>query len=310
MASLNDFLQEWHDDKPFVLAHTSGSTGEPKAICLLKSDMRLSALATNKFFGIGSDDILGIPLSFDYIAAKMMAVRAEVAGCAIKELPVSNNISFDGPISLLSVVPTQLSSLLSIPGIEQRVKHLLIGGASVSSQQEKSVVESGIDAYIGYGMTETCSHVALRRIGTDDVYRAMDGISFDIDDRGCLIIKADQFSWKRLVTNDVIELINEKTFRWLGRIDNVVNSGGLKLFPEKLEELYRTVMPELKDFYLIGEPDKDLGQRLVIVCVKSPSNPLVTLRERISDHRLLPKRVIFVDNLTRTASGKIKREKI
>lgn len=308
MAKVADFLSEWRNPKPYVIARTSGSTGEPKAIRLLKSDMRVSAMATNEFFGISSESVLALPLSVDYIAGKMMAVRAQVAGCRLLELPVSGQFSVMEPTDLISIVPNQLPAIY-----EQRpgyIKAVLIGGAPLTATQEREIVSKGINAWLGYGMTETCSHVAIRRVGADGIFHAMPGISFAIDERGCLVIRSERFSWRELATNDIAELGADATsFRWLGRADNVVNSGGIKLHPEILEEMYRDICPQLPPFCLIGEPDESLGQRLVMVVETEEDIATMQqlLRERITDHRLLPKRVVGVKLLPRTPNGKIRR---
>ena len=307
MASMTGFLQEWHNAEPFVVAHTSGSTGAPKSIRLLKSDMRASATATNRFFGIHSGSVLAIPLSADYIAGKMMAVRTDVAGCRLLELPVSNDVDIKEHVDLLAVVPSQIKSLLLNPDAPQLVRNLLIGGAPLNDDLARQVTDAGFSAYLGYGMTETCSHVALRKIGNDDIFHAMPGISFSTDSRGCLIIESRNFSWKKLVTNDVVELVSAQSFRWLGRFDNVINSGGIKLHPEELEKEYRERIPSLPPFYLIGETDAMLGQRLVMVAENPDDRLLDNIREIISDHRKTPKRIISVTSLPQAANGKLRR---
>lgn len=310
MAHLTDtavkhFMSQWSDNSLYINAHTSGSTGTPATIQLLKEDMRSSARATNRFFGIDSSSVLGLPLSPEYIAGKMMIVRALEANCRIAVMPVSNKIIIPEPLSLLSVVPSQLQSLLNDDNVCYKVKNLLIGGSPLSAQQEKNVALSGINAWLGYGMTETCSHVALRRIGSGNVFHAMPEIEFDVDYRGCLIIKSTRFSWRTMTTNDSVELLSPTSFRWLGRVDNVVNSGGIKLHPEEIEEKLRSLLPDIPDFYLIGEPDESLGERLIMV-----STALIDLqkvREVLGDGRLTPKRIIITDSLPRTANGKIYR---
>lgn len=301
---IKQFELEWKNRLPYIVANTSGSTGKPKETRLLKSDMIVSAKATNNFFGITSESVVALPLSTDYIAGKMMAVRAWMANCEILELPVSNEINLDRTVDFMCVVPTQIPSVLSKRGF---IKKLLIGGAPLSFEQEKEISESGLEAWLGYGMTETCSHVALRRVGGDGTFMAMPGITFSLDCRGCLVIHSDLFSWRTLVTNDIVELKSPVSFIWRGRFDNVINSGGLKLHPEQLEEQFKQTINDLPPFFLIGENDSVLGQRLVMVMENPPYDILKKLKSLINDHRLLPKRVISVDHLPRTSSGKIRR---
>ena len=265
MESLTDFQAQWLDDKDFIVAHTSGSTGTPKEIHLPKADMVSSARATNHFFGITADAVLALPLSLDYIAGKMMAVRAFEAHCRLLQLPVSNRFTITEAVDLLSVVPSQLECLLAQPQAPQLVRNLLIGGAPLSDGLRRRVVAAGFNAYIGYGMTETCSHVALQRLDSDGTYTAMPQVQFALDHRNCLMIRSDRFTWKELITNDVVELISPTQFRWLGRADHVINSGGVKIHPEQVEALIRRQLPELPPFYLIGKPHTTLGSEVVLV---------------------------------------------
>ena len=305
--TIDEFLKQWRDDSDYVVAQTSGSTGEPKTIRLLKSDMRVSAAATNAFFGITEKSTLALPLSPDYIAGKMMAVRAEMAGCTLWVQEPSNKVVVDRPVDLLAVVPTQLDSLLANPDAPRLIGALLIGGAPMSDAQSNAVAAAGFNAWLGYGMTETCSHVALRRVGGEDLFRAMPGITFSTDDRDCLIVNSARYSWKTLATNDVVGLVSPTSFRWLGRADNVVNSGGVKLHPEVLEAEYRMLMPDLPDFFLTGEADERLGQRLVMVAVAPAPDLLKTIRAAIADHKRVPARIITVDELPRNKNGKLLR---
>ncbi len=302
MEELNQFLAEWRNSESFVQACTSGSTGKPKHINLLKSDMIASARATNKFFGIKADSTIATPLSMQYIAGKMMAVRAEVAGCKMLHLPVSNNVLIDKPIDLLAVVPTQLDSLLKQPRATTLVRNILIGGAPLSADLSQRLVDAGFDAWLGYGMTETCSHVALRRV-TDTIFRAMPEIHFSIDKRDCLVIESDRFSWKRLVTNDIVNLLSDEQFVWLGRYDNVINSGGIKIHPEIAEEQLRAVIPNLPPFYLVGQPDAVLGERLVMVAEKPCDDLLDKIKASFPDRKRTPKLIIAVDQLPTTPGG-------
>ncbi len=206
MATLSEFLAEWHSPDQYVQAHTSGSTGTPKPIRLLKADMQLSARATNSFFSIGEHSVLASPLSFGYIAGKMMAVRAIEAHCALVPLPVSNRIELPDTlphVDLLPIVPSQIESLLAQPAYAARISHVLVGGAAPSPTQCWALTDAGYRAYISFGMTETCSHVALARADdTTRTFHAMPGISFSTDSRGCLAIEAPHFSFSRLQTKD------------------------------------------------------------------------------------------------------------
>ncbi|MDE6854780.1 MAG: AMP-binding protein, partial [Muribaculaceae bacterium] len=264
---ITEFLAVWHDGSDSVNARTSGSTGKPKAITLLKSDMTASARATNEFFGIGPASTVGMALSADYIAGQMMAVRADISGALLIQLPVSNDIELpdDYRIDLLSIVPSQIESFLRHPEYVERVGNLLIGGAAPSEAACKALSAAGYRFYISYGMTETCSHVALAR-GDDQkrVFRAMPGIRFGVDEDCRLIINAERFSFGTLQTNDVVELFSPYEFRWRGRADGIINSGGIKLVPEELEALYAPVLASRR-YYVSSMPHPQWGEAAVLV---------------------------------------------
>lgn len=309
MASVEEFKRLWEGPEPYIEVHTSGSTGHPKTLRLLKADMRRSARATNAFFGIDAYSMLALPLSVDYIAGKMMVVRALEAGCTLTELPVSSHISLEGlpKITLLPIVPAQVSGILA--GVRpSQVNNLLIGGAPLSFKDEQRLIEAGFKGYVSYGMTETCSHVALRQLGTI-AYHAMPGIVFDTDERGALVIDGAQagFSWQRLRTNDAVTLLSPTQMQWHGRLDWAINSGGIKLHPEQLE---RQLQPFLSHpFYIIGRPHPRWGQCVTLV-TEAPATDneaiLALCRQHLAPYAV-PRQVENVLTLPRTPSGKLLR---
>ena len=311
MASINDFIREWESNCDYIVAHTSGSTGTPKEIRLPKSDMRVSAQATNSRFGISRRSVIAAPLSVDYIAGKMMCVRAIEAGCELLEMPVSNKVIIDRQIDLLAIVPSQLDSLLAQPDAPQLVKNIIVGGAPMNDQQLAAIVNKGLNAFATYGMTETCSHVALKKIcGHETYFEAMPGISFSQDRRGCLVIQAPAYSFGNLTTNDIVELASPTEFRWIGRFDNVINSGGIKISPERLEkEIARYVD---SPFYITSAKDDRWGEVPAIVFEGTASEvqDILDLLASKIDHKTCPKKGRAVRALPRTANGKIFRKKI
>ena len=311
MAEINDFIREWESDCDYIVAHTSGSTGTPKEIRLPKSDMRVSAKATNSRFGITRRSVIAAPLSVDYIAGKMMCVRAIEAGCELLEMPVSNKVIIDRRIDLLAIVPSQLDSLLSQPDAPQLVKNIIVGGAPMNDQQLAAIVNKGLNAFATYGMTETCSHVALKKIcGHETYFEAMPGISFSQDRRGCLVIQAPAYSFGNLTTNDIVEIASPTEFRWIGRFDNVINSGGIKISPERLEkEIARYVD---RPFYITSAKDDRWGEVPAIVFEGTASEvqDILDLLASKIDHKTCPKKARAVRALPRTANGKIFRKKI
>lgn len=311
VEELSAFMEQWRDGSDYIEAHTSGSTGRPKQIWLLKADMRASARATIAFFGLGTSSTVAMALSTDYIAGKMMAVRAAECGARLVQLPVSNNIvldDFEGVIDLLAVVPSQMQAFADKPRYSAKVRNLLVGGASPSREMCRRLCDAGYKVWISYGMTETCSHVALAA-GDDDerIFRAMPGISFSADPTGRLVIEAPSFSFGRLVTNDVADILTPFSFRWRGRADDVINSGGLKFFPDELEALYRPYMGTL-EYCVYSRPDAKWGEAIALAVVGGDVHDIAeVLRAGVADHRRLPKHIRIVEALPRTANGKLYR---
>ena len=303
-------MREWQSESRYIVAHTSGSTGVPKEIRLLKDDMRVSARATNLRFGITQNSVLACPLSVDYIAGKMMVVRALEANCKFIQLPVSNTLEIDCNVDLLAIVPSQVESLLAIENAADKIKNVIIGGAPLSDALADRLCRAGINAYATYGMTETCSHVALAPITPGErIFKAMPGISFECDDRGCLIINAPSFSFITLITNDIVELVDRNSFKWLGRYDNVINSGGLKISPEVLENEIRRWFSGI--FYVTSVVDVKWGEVPVIVFEgeKDEEIGLIEhLRSKIN-HKYCPAHAFAVERIPRTSNGKIIRKK-
>ena len=301
-----DFVSEWRDSGNHISAHTSGSTGTPKEIRLLKSDMRRSAACAARMFGLDESCVVASALPFSSIATKMAVVRHLVAGCRYAEIAPSNELRLPPHVDLLSVGPSQALYLLEHPELARRIKHLLVGGAPMSAQLRQGLIRCGYDVYESYGMTETCSNVALRH-GNDDYFTANDGISFDLDPRGCLIVRAPEYSFDGTVTNDLAELISPEKFRWLGRFDNMINSGGIKIFPEMLEKELAAYIGV--PFYIIGRPDPKWGTAVVMV-VEGDDIAAEEARKALSsfpDRVRCPKDVVAIRHFQHTSTGKVRR---
>ncbi|MCH5221474.1 MAG: AMP-binding protein [Muribaculaceae bacterium] len=310
MATVNDFIREWCNGSDYVLAHTSGSTGKPKEIRLLKADMIASARATNEFFCIDAASVLALVLSPDYIAGKMMIVRALESGARLLELPVSNKIEVKEPVDLIAIVPSQIESLIENDLQANFIRNVLIGGASPTKQQCEALLSRGYKVYISYGMTETCSHVALADgADADRIFHAMPGISFSTTADGRLVVNGREFSFNSLETNDVVELCSPTSFRWRGRADGVINSGGLKFFPEELEAEYAASLRGW-NFYVSSVEDEIWGHAIALVFEGGAADERVLrdlLRSSDIDKRKLPKRYYAISHLPRTSNGKVKR---
>lgn len=321
MALATDFLRQWRDDNDYITAHTSGSTGKPKEIKLLKSDMMASARATNRRFDIRHSSTLLCPLSASYIAGKMMIVRAIVANCQVWFTTPSNrfwqdesiqNFILDTKPQLLSVVPSQVAENLSrsdnYADLLKTIGAIIVGGAPLDADTESALANLAPNCFATYGMTETCSHVAIRSLGIK-TYTAMPGISFSTDFRGCLRIEAPEFSFKSLQTNDIVDLLHDDSFIWRGRFDNVINSGGIKIFPEEMEAKLAEHFPY--PFYFKGIPHEKWGEAVEMITaapasVVSDDEILSICRTHLSPYAI-PSLIRRLTQLPLTATGKLLR---
>lgn len=315
-----EFENIWRDDKDYVECHTSGSTGIPKKIRLSKDFMRRSARRTNEFFGIHENSRLHTCLDFKYIASMMMTVRADDAGCLLtSETPSSRplgEIAKDERIDLLSIVPAQMEWILDSDDRWTGLGAILVGGSAIPSLMRRRIELSGYDVWESYGMTETASHIALRKVdGKEFSFKTMDGISVEVNEDGCLVVNMPE--GETLTTNDIAELTGPDTFLILGRADNTVISGGIKIRPEELEGRLGPFIAF--DYCISSVPDKKWGEKLVMV-VETPSEDIdeellrAAVMVRLKQYRKIlelgvksPKDVVFMSSLPRTSKGVVDR---
>ncbi len=310
------FLEKWLDDNETVPGQTSGSTGTPKAIALSKKSMMASARLTNDSFGLQSGDTILLSLSANYIAGKMMIVRAWVSDLHLIVCEPLSMPEIPSKVTFGAMVPMQVEQLINSEAGKRNLENietLIIGGSAISYALEQQLQSISTACFCTYGMTETVSHIAVRRLNGPDAseeYRALGNVNFKLDERGCLVIFAPHLQPERFITNDLAELTSEKSFRWLGRYDNVVNSGGIKLFPETIEKKLSAVIPQR--FYVTTLPDDTLGQKLVLVIEsESYSEEQITALQnqfpQILSKYEKPRQIIFQKQFKETSSGKIKR---
>lgn len=317
LRPIGDFLEEWLNPSSELLLKTSGSTGTPKTIIAQKDQLLASAAATAEYFKFTPGQTALLCLPVQYIAGKMMIVRALYSGLNIFCVPPSSN-----PLSLLpagthidfaAMIPMQLQQIIETQNTIN-IRNLLLGGGPVDSSLEKNVQQLSTHVYHGYGMTETFSHVALREINgpsASSSFHTLRGTTITTDERDCLIVHAPHIVAEPLVTNDVVEKLSSTEFIWKGRIDHVINSGGIKIFPEELEsKLY----PHLhRRFYFKGISDPVLGQKLILVIEGIPmaESELSFLKEKMEgmfSKYQKPREIHFVHRFNETGSGKIIRD--
>jgi O-succinylbenzoic acid--CoA ligase len=315
LQEIEIFLEEWDSSSPTISVATSGSTGKPKQILLEKKRVRASASATGEFFNFKKGQTLLLNLAPSYIAGKLMLIRALEYEMRILVAPVTQNPLLsvgNRQIDFAAFVPYQVEAILRNPQTEaiyEKIPHIIIGGATLPSKVENDLRTLQNQSYATFGMTETITHIALRRI-TDGygVYTCLPNITIDQDDRGCLVIKENEISG-RLVTNDIVTLVDSQSFRWNGRFDNVVNSAGVKLFPEALEKQIEELFPDNR-FYFKGRKSAVFGEELVLFIEGSqPTNWTVIQLEMEQKLKAFeyPKEIIFISEFKETATGKVIR---
>jgi O-succinylbenzoic acid--CoA ligase len=300
---VGDFLLDWFDSKPFIEMQTSGTTGAPKIISVSKQAMVESALATGDFFGLqpGNKALQCLPVK--YVAGKMMLVRAMILGLDLEFVAPSSH-----PLELLemdfdfvAMVPLQAQNSLTEL---KRVKKMIVGGAAVSKNLEKQLLKLPTQVFETYGMTETITHIAARKLG-EKAFTVLPGVTISYDDRNCLVIHAPRISDEVIVTNDIVELVNENQFIFIGRMDNVINSGGIKLIPEQIEEKLSQSMTHR--FFIASKPDPELGEKVILV-VEGETYDLGSDIYKDLDKYEKPKEVLFIPKFKETGSGKIMRK--
>lgn len=331
-AEIQKFIDCWTGDSCDIEAHTSGSTGSPKRVMLSRRLVKESAWRSIRHFGLDKDSVIHLILSPAYIAGKMAIVRALEAGCLLTaEAPSSHPLLAPGTpsrISLLSAVGAQLAGMceLKARGRLPHIRHLLLGGAPLTPAMRSAACSLAEEVWESYGMTETASHIALRRVIDTDPHGAspfmpLEGICTGTDSRGCLVISMPTVG--RIVTNDLVEMRSDGGFRILGRADNVIITGGLKVIPEKVEQAIAPLFTR-NDFYVSSKPHPKWGEELVVV-VEQPGYKCVEYID--SKHYFIagrslyalcrdllapcesPKGVIVLPEFARTDSGKTIRQK-
>lgn len=313
------FCQLWLNGQKEFTINTSGSTGQPKEIILNREAMEASARMTINALKLQTNFTSLVCLDTKHIAGQMMLVRSLILGMhAVAVEPKAN--PFDGldqHIDFAALVPYQLENVLdhALEKLNQ-LRCTIIGGASIGQSLKEKIQNISCSIYATYGMTETLSHIALQRIngiGTQEYFEALEDVQLRLDNRGCLCIKAKYLPGE-VVTNDLVELIDERKFKWLGRVDNVINSGGVKVIPEKIEAVIEKIFGSMhlsNRFFIAGIPDDKFGQRVVLFCEGALSKIAQSRILERSNQQLrkyeVPKEFLFVSKFAETTNGKINR---
>lgn len=309
---LHSFIKEWYNEQDYIEVKTSGSTGISKIIQLPKKHCIVSAKNTLSFLSLKENDTALLCLSMETIAGKMMVIRSIVGNLKLLVTdPTSNPLEWiDSPIQFSAMVPLQVEKIIATNATRlKQLDQLIIGGGPVSTQLIEHLKNNNYTALQTFGMTETISHVALRKIGeiTETYYTALPSVSFEEKNQQLIVHYPGVLS-EALLTNDLVELISTRTFKWLGRIDFIINSGGIKINPEEVESKLSTVINA--PFFIAGIPDDRLGSKVILVI---ESKQKINLNKEVLKQFLspfsVPKVVYYCVNFERTKSGKINRIK-
>ena len=307
------FLSEWLSPQETLTLHTSGTTGTPKLITVKKAYMIRSAMLTGAFLQLHAGDSALCVLPTDYIAGKMMIVRALVLGLSLELLPPSSTPFAATSHNFDFVALTPMQAMKSLSELH-RAKKIILGGAPISAAMEAQLQEIPTEIYATYGMTETVSHIALRPIAPKErhsrVYTTIGESRVWQDEQGCLVIHCPEVAEGEIHTHDVVHLHGAHAFEWLGRLDNIINSAGVKIYPERVERKLSSFISDR--FFIWKEPDELLGER-VILLVEGRESDYPHLLENLQKETVfskyeLPKKIYFLPHFQLTASDKIQRE--
>jgi|TARA_B110000305_G_scaffold116036_1_gene130318 O-succinylbenzoic acid--CoA ligase len=313
--SIEAFIKELKNDSHSIFCQSSGSTGKPKEIEISKEALVISAQNSIDFFGLKSHQNAALCLSIDFIAGKMMLVRALIAGIHIHIYPVSTNLSacINKTIDFIAIVPLQLEELLANTKGRlnlKKINKILVGGASISTRTEEQLALNELTVYQSYGMTETVTHVAIKKTGFqgEDVYRSLPGVHFETQENRLKIIYP-AISEVPIQTNDIVNLVDANSFQWLGRADFVINSGGIKFSPERLEKKLNQIF----DFEVMvtGIEDAKLGHKVgLIIKGEAFQQPIKKSDFKGLMHQFeIPKVYTFLNQFEKTLNGKLDRNK-
>ena len=322
--TLEDFLSEWNNGSDRVFVHTSGSTGKPKPMLVEKKRMLNSARITCDFLGLKPGDSALLCMSLDYIAGKMVVVRSIERHLHLISVSPSGHPLKDvnKEITFAAMVPMQVYNTLQVPEERarlSRIRHLIIGGGAIDEalEQKLKALPGDIAIWSTYGMTETLSHIALRRINgaeASEWYQPFDSVKICQTEEGCLVIDAPQVCAEPLVTNDIVEIesyiynkVEKLRFRIKGRKDNVICSGGIKIQIEEVEALLKPYLE--KPFMIAKKKDGKFGEIAVLLTEDEEIEKIeATVRRLLSDHKYwIPREYLHVDHLPLTETGKPKR---
>ncbi|WP_455591720.1 AMP-binding protein [Bacteroides sp.] len=308
------FLADWFDESPTLDVHTSGSTGVPKVLTVRKEQMMQSARLTCEYLHLNAGDTALLCMPLQYIAGKMVVVRALVAGLnLILRTPSGHPLAdVDFPLRFAAMIPLQVYNTLQVPEERERLCQtdvLIIGGGAIDKELEKEIARLPGEVYSTYGMTETLSHIALRRLNGTEAsshYHPFSTVRLSLSPEETLVIEAPLVCDGTLVTNDVAKIYEDGSFTIFGRRDNIINSGGIKIQIERIEEILRPLFPAF--LAVTSVPDLKLGEAMVLLIEGTTAMEHIEEIVATSLSRYeRPRYVRMVDAVPLTGSGKVDR---
>ena len=308
------FLNEWFNDSPVITVHTSGSTGIPKELMVRKDQMMQSARLTCEFLNLKKGESALLCMNLRYIGAMMVVVRSLVVGLNLIVRPASGHPLADikEPLRFVAMVPLQVYNTLQVPEEKERLKQtdiLIIGGGAVDEALETEINHLPTAVYSTYGMTETLSHIALRRLNgasASEHYYPFPSVKLSLSVENTLVIDAPLVCDEILQTNDIARIYPDGSFMILGRKDNVINSGGIKIQAEEMEKLLRPFIPA--SFVITSVPDQRLGQAVTLLIVgQLDTRELENKLQTTLEPYYRPKHIFITESIPQTENGKIDR---
>lgn len=312
---LFQFLHDWFSDSTVLTVQTSGSTGTPKEIQINKERMMQSARLTCSFLGLQKGDNALLCMDLKYIGAKMVVVRSLIAGLNLYITPPCGNpLKNDSKeYNFAAMVPLQVFNSIQNPIEKERlsqIKHLIIGGGGVDPQIAKTIQRFPHQVYSTYGMTETLSHIALRKLSGKDAsdrYYPFESVSLSLSDEQTLVINAPLVNPEKIQTNDIAEIFEDGSFKIIGRKDNIINSGGIKIQIEEVEYLLKNYISG--NFAVSSVPDSKFGEILVLA-IEEDTNINNSQIEATLPPYFIPKKVLKINAIPLTENGKINRPRL
>ena len=310
-VSVGEFLTEWFNGNHLLKVHTSGSTGTPKELWVEKERMINSARLTVSFLGLKQGDSALLCMPLPYIAGKMVVARSIIAGLnLIPVKPCGRPLEHIAEIpDFAAMIPMQVYNSLRNSSDREKlkqIKHLIIGGGAIDDNMAEELRTFPNAVWSTYGMTETLSHIALMRLSGKEAsswYTPFDNVSISLSEDDTLIIHAQSVNPDILVTNDIAEINDKGQFRIIGRKDNIINTGGIKVQIEKVETELKPILPDT-EFMITSVKDEKFGERIVILISGNTTEQTINDAISVLPQYWRPKQIIRCNNLPLTGTGK------